>query len=363
MGKKRTARVIEEKPEIVCFYCERVFDDEKVLILHQKAKHFKCDFCQKKLSTAGGLVVHIVQVHKETIKEIPNAKPGRESTEWEIYGMTGIPDEFLSENQKAKKALLAVADSQAQQQYQQQIDQQYPQYNEYGQLVFPQQQQQQQQQQFIPQLMQQHMMGGGQGMNIGMGMGMNLGGMGMGMIIPQPPPQYPQPQLMGNHIGQFGPPPGPGPGPGQGQGPPPQFHPQQQQQFQIHQQQQFQQEQQQQQQQQQQQPTQQPNGEHPLGQFQRQIPPVSNRPQVPPAPQLTPIPTTDQHPTQHPTQHPAQLLPPPPFRGSTGFVPPNMPGAPGVPLSVSSLRPPPTFSAPPSSGALHPFRGYFFIWF
>ena len=79
MGKKRTARPVEEKPEIICFYCERVFDDEKVLILHQKAKHFKCDFCQKKLSTAGGLVVHIVQVHKETIKEIPNAKPGRES--------------------------------------------------------------------------------------------------------------------------------------------------------------------------------------------------------------------------------------------------------------------------------------------
>jgi hypothetical protein len=80
MGKKRTAKAVEEKPEIWCFYCDREFDDEKVLILHQKAKHFKCEHCQKKLSTAGGLVVHVVQVHKETIKEIPNAKPGREST-------------------------------------------------------------------------------------------------------------------------------------------------------------------------------------------------------------------------------------------------------------------------------------------
>ena len=80
MGKKRTAKTVEEKPEIWCFYCDREFDDEKVLILHQKAKHFKCEHCQKKLSTAGGLVVHVVQVHKETIKEIPNAKPGREST-------------------------------------------------------------------------------------------------------------------------------------------------------------------------------------------------------------------------------------------------------------------------------------------
>ena len=125
MGKKRTARPVEEKPEIICFYCERVFDDEKVLILHQKAKHFKCDFCQKKLSTAGGLVVHIVQVHKETIKEIPNAKPGRESVEHEIYGMTGIPDEFLSDSAKAKKAMLATAEA----------AQQYSQYSEYAQSM------------------------------------------------------------------------------------------------------------------------------------------------------------------------------------------------------------------------------------
>lgn len=107
MGKKRAAKVVvEEKPEIWCFYCDREFDDEKVLIQHQKAKHFKCDLCHKKLSTAGGLVVHIVQVHKETIKAIPNAKPDRESTEFEVYGMSGIPDEFLSEKARAKRGAI-----------------------------------------------------------------------------------------------------------------------------------------------------------------------------------------------------------------------------------------------------------------
>lgn len=78
---------------IYCYYCDRVFDDEKVLIQHQKARHFKCHVCHKKLSTAGGMAVHILQVHKETISVVPNAKPGKGSVDIEIYGMEGIPGE------------------------------------------------------------------------------------------------------------------------------------------------------------------------------------------------------------------------------------------------------------------------------
>lgn len=184
MGKKRSARQVEEKPEIICFYCERVFDDEKVLILHQKAKHFKCDFCQKKLSTAGGLVVHIVQVHKETIKEIPNAKPGRESTEHEIYGMSGIPDEFLSESARAKKAMLAAEVPQMQYQP---VDQ----YQQYGVMNY---QQQQMQMQFMQPQMQQ----------------MPPPQMMMGMP-PQYPPQLPLslPQQPPPHMGYGAPAPPP----------------------------------------------------------------------------------------------------------------------------------------------------------
>ena len=37
-----------------CYYCERDFDDMRVLIAHQKAKHFKCDRCGRRLNTAGG---------------------------------------------------------------------------------------------------------------------------------------------------------------------------------------------------------------------------------------------------------------------------------------------------------------------
>jgi hypothetical protein len=55
MGKKRRGPTLEEllaRPW--CYYCERDFDDLKILTLHQKAKHFKCDRCVRKLNTAGG---------------------------------------------------------------------------------------------------------------------------------------------------------------------------------------------------------------------------------------------------------------------------------------------------------------------
>ncbi|BBN08716.1 protein MpC2H2-12 [Marchantia polymorpha subsp. ruderalis] len=91
MGKKK-----KKSFKVWCFYCEREFEDEKILIQHQKAKHFKCHVCHKKLSTAGGMVVHVLQVHKESITKVPNAKPERESTEPEIFGMEGIPPEILA---------------------------------------------------------------------------------------------------------------------------------------------------------------------------------------------------------------------------------------------------------------------------
>ncbi|KHJ97873.1 hypothetical protein OESDEN_02145 [Oesophagostomum dentatum] len=72
-------------------YCNREFDDEKVLIQHQKAKHFKCHICHKKLFSGPGLAIHCMQVHKETIDKIPGAVPGRDSAQMEIYGMQGIP--------------------------------------------------------------------------------------------------------------------------------------------------------------------------------------------------------------------------------------------------------------------------------
>ncbi|KAI4168691.1 MAG: hypothetical protein LQ343_006194 [Gyalolechia ehrenbergii] len=83
-----------------CYYCERDFDDLKILINHQKAKHFKCERCGRRLNTAGGLSVHMTQVHKETLGSIENALPNRAGPEIEIFGMEGIPDDIVTSHQQ-----------------------------------------------------------------------------------------------------------------------------------------------------------------------------------------------------------------------------------------------------------------------
>lgn len=98
MVKKKRDRVDVE--ELIarpwCYYCERDFDDQKVLISHQKAKHFKCDNCNRRLNTAGGLSVHLHQVHKATLEAVDNAIEGRQGVEPEVFGMMGIPDELVN---------------------------------------------------------------------------------------------------------------------------------------------------------------------------------------------------------------------------------------------------------------------------
>uniref|UniRef100_H0XP44 BED-type domain-containing protein n=2 Tax=Otolemur garnettii TaxID=30611 RepID=H0XP44_OTOGA len=95
MGRKKKKQL---KPW--CWYCNRDFDDEKILIQHQKAKHFKCRICHKKLYTGSGLAIHCMQVHKETIDAVPNAIPGRTDIELEIYGMEGIPEKDMDERRR-----------------------------------------------------------------------------------------------------------------------------------------------------------------------------------------------------------------------------------------------------------------------
>ncbi|XP_050996995.1 BUB3-interacting and GLEBS motif-containing protein ZNF207-like [Acomys russatus] len=95
MGRKKKKKL---KPW--CWYCNRDFDDEKILIHHQKVKHFKCHICHKKLYTGYGLSIHCMQVHKETIVTVPNAIPGRKYIDLEIYGMEGIPKEDMDERRR-----------------------------------------------------------------------------------------------------------------------------------------------------------------------------------------------------------------------------------------------------------------------
>nr|POE62967.1 oxysterol-binding protein-like protein obpalpha [Quercus suber] len=88
-----------------CYYCERIFQDDKVLCDHQRYKHFRCDWdqqysCGKKFTTAGGLSVHMTQVHKTKLEKIQNTIDGRENPAVEIFGMLGIPQELLDAHRR-----------------------------------------------------------------------------------------------------------------------------------------------------------------------------------------------------------------------------------------------------------------------
>ncbi|KAI0023854.1 hypothetical protein F4780DRAFT_776474 [Xylariomycetidae sp. FL0641] len=100
MGKKKRGHpdVEELLSRPWCYYCERDFEDLKLLISHQKAKHFKCDRCGRRLNTAGGLSVHMNQVHKESLSSVENALPNRQGLEVEIFGMEGIPEDVAAQH-------------------------------------------------------------------------------------------------------------------------------------------------------------------------------------------------------------------------------------------------------------------------
>lgn len=83
-----------------CWYCDREFEDLKVLIIHQKTRHFRCGHCQRKMNSASGLVVHLAQLHKVHQETIPNCIPGHDTPELEIYGMDGIPEVDLERHRK-----------------------------------------------------------------------------------------------------------------------------------------------------------------------------------------------------------------------------------------------------------------------
>jgi hypothetical protein len=104
MGRRKKVKSLNKalsKP--FCWYCQRTFDDEAILVSHQKAKHFKCLHCTKRFNTVPAMVLHAQDVHKHTITKffiffsfhnlirVPDSVSGFDSVIPEIYGMAGIP--------------------------------------------------------------------------------------------------------------------------------------------------------------------------------------------------------------------------------------------------------------------------------
>ncbi|GFE55597.1 zinc finger protein [Babesia ovis] len=112
MGRKSSKR-LQLKP--FCYFCNREFDEEKVLIMHQKAKHFKCGECNRKLETANGLAVHMQQVHKLIQRKVPFALEGRDNITSVVQGMQGIPFEAIEEHQLKHQKKMGDIDTRKQQ--------------------------------------------------------------------------------------------------------------------------------------------------------------------------------------------------------------------------------------------------------
>jgi hypothetical protein len=107
MGRKKRL-VVALKP--FCYYCDKEFNNEIILHQHQKARHFNCRQCRKRFSTAPALDTHMLQVHKEKLSRVPNAKATRDGFDISIYGMDGVPIGLvnlkLAERVAAKKRKL-----------------------------------------------------------------------------------------------------------------------------------------------------------------------------------------------------------------------------------------------------------------
>ncbi len=93
MGRKK-GHIVTLKP--FCYYCDKEFNNELILHQHQKARHFNCVKCRKRFSTAPALDTHQIQVHRQNLKRVPNAKAGRDSFDISIYGMDGVPIELIN---------------------------------------------------------------------------------------------------------------------------------------------------------------------------------------------------------------------------------------------------------------------------
>eukprot|EP01083_Nonionella_stella_P030869 84592_1 len=94
MGRKKKR---DQKRTIFCYYCDQTYKEEKTLIQHQRAKHFKCNECGKRLGSAPGMHIHMYQVHKRTPDKVPHALKGRDAFDLDIHGMVNVPEEIIQQ--------------------------------------------------------------------------------------------------------------------------------------------------------------------------------------------------------------------------------------------------------------------------
>lgn len=108
-GQAAAAAPVVSTSTVLCYFCDREFEDERVLIQHQLNKHFRCADCPRtglsgKCNTLHGLIIHYRKVHIAELKTVPNALPGRDdpASGMQIFGERNVPEEILQEWRERK---------------------------------------------------------------------------------------------------------------------------------------------------------------------------------------------------------------------------------------------------------------------
>lgn len=102
MGRSKKGPVVKTYTEF-CYWCDKEFEDERILIQHQLTKHFRCPECKSgssgKCNTLHGLIGHYRRVHTADLMFVPNAKRGRDNpmASMQIVGMRNVPEDVLAE--------------------------------------------------------------------------------------------------------------------------------------------------------------------------------------------------------------------------------------------------------------------------
>ena len=96
MGRKKKRG---RQQDIWCYFCDKTFKDEDLLLSHQLKTHFRCTICGKRATNVGGLAAHMMQVHKSVLGKVPDSIKGRDNPKvgHSINGMSYIPHEALQE--------------------------------------------------------------------------------------------------------------------------------------------------------------------------------------------------------------------------------------------------------------------------
>mmetsp|Transcript_136272 Transcript_136272/g.240862 ORF Transcript_136272/g.240862 Transcript_136272/m.240862 type:complete len:204 (-) Transcript_136272:148-759(-) len=116
-GKGKGASSAADDDDWWCWYCGHRAESERLLIQHQRLRHFQCHNCsnQKLCDHIFALKSHVRKLHQVFLNKVPNAIEGRDNVEIEVLGKRGIPE--ITDMDKAMVAAIGAQQAATRQTY------------------------------------------------------------------------------------------------------------------------------------------------------------------------------------------------------------------------------------------------------